>query len=123
MAEQRYQTFREFWPFYLREHSKRTTRAMHYVGTTGVVLIVLGAILARSPLYLLLAPLSGYSWAWVSHFFIEKNRPATFKYPLWSLFSDFRMYALAIVGQLDRELDAAGVAREGAAASSATQRS
>jgi hypothetical protein len=105
----RLQTYAEFWPFYLQEHRKKATRVFHYIGTTGVLVLFLSALINLSLLDLVLMPVCGYGWAWVSHFFIEKNRPATFKYPGWSLGSDFRMYALALTGQLGRHLDAAGV--------------
>src|SRR6185312_1604311 len=95
-ARPRLQTYAEFWPYYLQEHRKRTTRVFHYIGTTGVFAVLLSAMVTRAPMELIAAPVCGYGWAWVSHFFIEKNRPATFKYPLWSLGSDFRMYFLML---------------------------
>lgn len=104
------QTFAEFWPFYLREHRKPATRALHYVGTTCVLLAVAAAIVARRPALLLFAPLAGYGFAWVSHFFIEGNKPATFKYPRWSFLADFKMYGMAVSGRLGPELQRAGVA-------------
>ena len=106
---QRYQTFSEFWPFYLREHSKPATRALHYFGTTLVVIIAAYSLVMQSWLLLLTLPLAGYFFAWLAHFSLEKNRPATFTYPLWSLFADFRMWGLWLTGRLGPELERAGV--------------
>ena len=99
-----YRSFAEFWPYYLREHSKPRTRALHYAGTTLVVAIALFALLAGRWLWLLAIPLAGYGFAWVAHFTVEKNRPATFTYPLWSLAADFRMWWLWLTGRLDPEI-------------------
>ena len=99
-----YRSFAEFWPFYLREHSKLRTRALHYAGTTLVVAIMLYAILTGRWLWLLAIPLAGYGFAWIAHFAVEKNRPATFTYPLWSLAADFRMWWLWLTGRLEPEL-------------------
>lgn len=106
-----HKTFAAFWPFYLREHSRRRTRALHYAGTTLVVFILLFAVLTGRWLLLLAVPLAGYGFAWVAHFAVEKNRPATFTYPLWSLAADFRMWWLWLTGRLAPELEKAGVAR------------
>lgn len=100
----RYQSFAEFWPFYLREHSKPRTRALHYAGTTLVVAIALFALLTGRLAWLLAIPLAGYGFAWVAHFKVEKNRPATFTYPLWSLAADFRMWWLWLTRRLEPEL-------------------
>ena len=105
----RYSTFAEFWPFYLREHSKPRTRALHYVGTTLVVLIAVYAMLAGHWWWLLAMPVAGYFFAWLAHFTVEKNRPATFTYPLWSLGADFKMWWLWLTGRLGGELRKAGV--------------
>ena len=93
----------------MREHSKRQTRALHYVGTTLVVLIAAYAIATQQWLLLLSLPVAGYFFAWVAHFGVEKNRPATFTYPLWSLAADFRMWALWLTGRLKPELEKAGM--------------
>lgn len=106
---QRYSSFAEFWPFYLREHSRPRTRALHYAGTTLVVLIALAALVTGNWLLLLAMPIAGYAFAWISHGAIERNRPATFTYPLWSLAADFRMWGLWLTGRIGGELDRAGV--------------
>ncbi|MFL5318746.1 MAG: Mpo1-like protein [Myxococcaceae bacterium] len=121
MSEPRIPSYREFWPYYVGEHKKPLTRWLHFVGTTGVFLILISAIVTMRPWMLLLCPLSGYSWAWVSHFFVEKNRPATFKYPLWSLTGDFQMYFFMITGRMNAEVErvAAGKATPAAASQAA----
>ena len=109
MLEQRLKTFAEFWPYYLREHAKPETRALHYVGTSLVVALLLWAVVTGNWSLMWFAPLAGYGFAWLAHFGVEKNRPATFKYPLWSLASDFKMWAYWLTGRLGKELDRAGV--------------
>ena len=93
-------SFREFYPYYLSEHSNRTSRRLHVIGSSGVLLI-LGLVLAQvlTPWWLLAVPVCGYGFAWVGHFFFEKNRPATFKYPLWSLMGDFRLFFETVTGK------------------------
>lgn len=103
----KFETFEAFWPYYLQEHRDPTNRRLHFVGTTGVVLCVLAFAVTMRPLFLLAAPIFGYGFAWVGHFVIEKNRPATFSYPLWSLRGDFRMYLLTWTGGLASELQRA----------------
>jgi len=109
MAEREYNTFGAFWPFYLREHSDPRTRALHYVGSTLALGCLALALLLMDPWFLLGMPLSGYFFAWVAHFAIEHNRPATFTYPLWSLLADYRMFFLFLAGRLEPELVRAGV--------------
>ena len=104
-----YETFAEFWPHYLREHSRPQTRALHYIGTALVIAVAAFAVVSGRWWWLLAMPLAGYGFAWLAHFGVEKNRPATFTYPLWSLASDFKMFGLWISGRLRPELDRAGV--------------
>ena len=106
-----YTTFAEFWPFYLREHSKPRTRALHYVGTTLVVVLAIFALATANWWVLVALPIAGYFFAWIAHFGVEKNRPATFTYPAWSLKADFKMWWLWLTGRLGPELDRASVAR------------
>lgn len=112
-ATQRYASFADFWPFYLREHSKPSTRALHYIGTTLVVAVAVFALATGRLWWLLAMPLAGYFFAWLAHFTVEKNRPATFTYPLWSLGADFRMWWLWLTGRLRPELERAGVGDAG----------
>ena len=101
--------YADFWPYYLQEHAKPATRNLHYVGT-GLTLVSVAAGIVTGHAWLYLAALfSGYGFAWVAHFFVEHNRPATFTYPLWSLVSDFRMAWFWVTGRLPRELAKAGV--------------
>ncbi|MCW5770230.1 MAG: DUF962 domain-containing protein [Rhodospirillaceae bacterium] len=97
-------TYRDFWPFYLEEHSKPATRTIHFVGTALVFVALAAAIATRNGWLLLAMPVAGYGFAWFAHFFVEHNRPATFTYPLWSLFSDFRMFFVWLAGGLGGEL-------------------
>jgi hypothetical protein len=105
MEEKRYGTFEEFWPFYVREHQKKATRVMHFVGTTAAVATFATGLLLRKRWMMIVAPVLGYGPAWISHFFIEKNTPATFKYPLWSLRADFVMWKKIVTGQMDEEVE------------------
>lgn len=102
---ERLTSFEEFWPFYVAQHLDPVNRALHLAGTT----MALGCV-AASPVFppaLLAAPVFGYGPAWVGHFFFEKNRPATFTYPRWSLMGDFKMYALTLTGRMGPELERA----------------
>ena len=100
-------SFADFWPYYLREHSRPATRALHYVGTSLVVALAVYALVTARWLLFLAIPVAGYFFAWVGHFGIEKNRPATFTYPLWSLAADFKMWWLWLTGRLGPEIERA----------------
>lgn len=103
MAE-RFQSFADFWPFYLGEHRQAATRALHYVGTGTGLLLLLYALISATWWLIPLALVAGYAFAWAAHFFIEKNRPATFTYPWWSFLGDWKMLLLFVTGQMAGEL-------------------
>ncbi|WHS61876.1 DUF962 domain-containing protein [Pseudomonas sp. G2-4] len=96
----RFNTFAEFYPYYLSEHSNSTCRRLHFVGTSLLILILILALIAGSGWWLLALPVAGYGFAWVGHFFFEKNRPATFQYPFYSLLGDFAMYRDMLLGKV-----------------------
>jgi len=96
----RFASFREFYPYYLGEHANRTSRRLHFIGSCGVIVLVLAAAYARDPRWLLAALLCGYGFAWVGHFFFEKNRPATFRHPLYSFLGDWVMFRDIVIGRI-----------------------
>lgn len=97
----RFKTFEEFWPFYLNEHSKPQNRLLHFIGSSLGIVFLITAVVTMKPLFILAALFVGYLFAWVGHFFIEKNRPATFKYPLWSFLGDWKMWYWTITGKIN----------------------
>lgn len=99
MVERVYKSFKEFYPYYLTEHSKRGTRITHFIGTTLFILMVLYSLVTGNVWLFLMGIVLAYGWAWIGHFFIEKNKPATFQYPLWSLASDFKLYFQILGGK------------------------
>ena len=96
----RYASFREFYPFYLSEHANPACRRLHFIGTSLVLGCVLAAIVTRNAWWLALAPVAGYGFAWIGHFFFEHNRPATFTHPLYSLIGDWVMYRDMLTGRI-----------------------
>lgn len=97
----RFSSYEEFWPYYVAEHRDPTCRKLHFIGTTLVM------AMAPNPLLWPVLPVAGYGFAWVGHYGFEKNRPATFKHPLWSLRADFRMWKRIATGQMGAELERA----------------
>jgi len=97
---QRYTSFREFYPFYLSEHANRVSRRLHFAGSCGVLILVAVAIVTRDGRWLWAALACGYGFAWVGHFFFEKNRPATFQYPIYSFIGDWVMFKDILLGKL-----------------------
>jgi hypothetical protein len=96
----RFNSFRDFYPFYLGEHANLICRRLHFVGSTLTLAVVSFTIYTGNPYWLFLALLCGYGFAWVGHFFFEHNRPATFKYPLYSFIGDWVMYAQILTGKV-----------------------
>ncbi|HVT30446.1 MAG TPA: DUF962 domain-containing protein [Lacipirellulaceae bacterium] len=106
---QEFASFEEFWPYYLSAHSRRDTRAMHALGTTVALLGIGSWLLSGKKKYLGMALAGSYGSAWIGHYVFEKNQPATFENPLWSLQADLRMYRLWLSGDLDGELRRLGI--------------
>jgi hypothetical protein len=97
---QKYDTFEEFYPFYLSEHSNTTCRRMHFIGSSIALLLISIAIVTANPWLAVLAIVQGYAWAWVGHFFFEHNKPASFKQPLYSFVGDWVMYKDILTGKI-----------------------
>ena len=95
-----YASFAEFYPFYLSEHGNRSCRRMHFIGSSLVIVVIALAVLSGQLRWLWLAPVAGYGFAWVGHYAFEKNRPATFKHPLYSLLGDWVMYGQMLRGKI-----------------------
>jgi hypothetical protein len=102
---QRFESFDEFWPYYVRQHSKKLTRQIHFVGTSLAVACLTGGLIGRPRWLVLLAPFAGYAPAWLSHLLVERNRPATFSHPLWSLQADLVMWGKTLAGTMEAEVE------------------
>ena len=100
MSASEYPNFRAFYPFYLGEHANRTCRRLHFIGTSLVLGCVVAAMVTGNAWWLLAAPVCGYGFAWIGHFRFEKNRPATFEYPLYSFAGDWLMYRDMLMGRI-----------------------
>lgn len=95
-----FKSFSDFYPFYLREHANLTCRKLHFIGTCGVIALLLLFFFTGNLMILAALPVIGYGFAWVGHFMFEKNRPATFKHPFYSLLGDFRMFWDILTGKV-----------------------
>lgn len=98
--QEKFSSFQDFYPFYLSQHQNPICRALHFIGTWIVLLILGYVIFFQEWLYLLFLPIAGYGFAWVGHFFFEKNKPATFTYPIYSLMGDWVMWWELNLGKL-----------------------
>jgi hypothetical protein len=98
--EDRFSSFADFYPFYLGEHAHRVSRRLHFAGTSIAAVLLVAAVLNAAPGLIAVALLQGYAFAWVGHFFFEHNKPATFKYPLYSLMGDWRMWFDILRGRI-----------------------
>ena len=98
MKKNKIKTFKEFYPFYLSEHKHPTCRLFHFIGTIGVIVLLLVSIIYSSKIWIY-APIWGYFFAWIGHFIFEKNQPATFTYPIYSLAGDFLMFFHLLIGK------------------------
>jgi hypothetical protein len=101
----KFNSFEEFWPHYVAEHRQPATRTLHALGTTAGVACVFALLAKRKWKLLPLALIPGYGAAWIAHFLIEKNKPATFDHPLWSLIGDYKMIGMMLSGKMDEEVD------------------
>jgi len=100
VASKQYNSFSEFYPFYLSEHSDINCRRLHFVGSALVLVVLVAAIAMQRWWWLLLLPVIGYGFAWAGHFVFEKNRPATFQYPMYSFMGDWVMFKDMLSGKV-----------------------
>ena len=104
MDEIKYKSFRTFYPYYLREHKNVTSRTLHFIGTALVIICLFAGIITGKWVLFIIIPLCGYGFAWFGHYFFEKNKPASFKYPFYSLASDFVMFWHILTGKLPQKM-------------------
>jgi hypothetical protein len=98
-ARQHFSSFKEFYPFYLSEHANTTCRRLHFAGSLCALAILVAALVAGRPLWLLAMPVAGYGFAWIGHFGFEKNKPASFRHPLYSFMGDWVMFGQLLTGK------------------------
>ena len=99
-SHKRFETFSDFYPFYLSEHANRSSRPLHFVGTSVALTLLVVVLLTHSWWLLIAALVQGYAFAWVGHFFFEHNKPATFKYPIFSFMGDWRLWWNMLTGRI-----------------------
>lgn len=104
-TEKKYQTFKAFYPYYLKEHADKTNRTLHFIGTLLLIIFFIVGIVTGKWWFFALIPITGYGFAWVGHFFIEKNKPATFTYPFYSLAGDFMMFWDTLTGRIHSKIE------------------
>ena len=92
-------SFKDFYPFYLEQHNSSSNKLFHFIGTSISIIFLFKLFVSLNLIYLLFALIAGYGFAWVGHFFIEKNKPATFSYPLYSLIADYKMFFEIVIGK------------------------
>src|SRR5262245_5046478 len=102
--EDRINTFEEFWPYYVREHSTAGCRLLHFIGSTLGVICLVSTFITGNLWLIPLGLALGYGFAWTGHFFVEHNKPATFQYPLWSFRADWRMWRIMLLGRMCEEI-------------------
>ena len=110
-AGEKIASYTDFWPFYLGEHRNPRTRHLHYFGTSLAIATVIAAVASQTWWLLAAAVFCGYFFAWIGHFFVERNRPATFTYPFFSLAGDFHMWALMWQGRMTAEVERLAAAK------------
>ena len=99
-SKPRFRTFADFYPFYLSEHTNRVSRRLHFTGTSIAITLFVTAFVTQTWWLVAVAVVQGYAFAWVGHFFFEHNKPATFKYPLFSFIGDWRMWWEIVTGKV-----------------------
>ncbi len=104
-TEKKYKTFKAFYPYYLKEHADKNNRMLHFVGTLLLIIFFALGIITGKWWFFALIPVIGYGFAWVGHYFIEKNKPATFTYPFYSLAGDFRMFWDTLTGTINDKIE------------------
>ena len=100
MNEERYRSFGDFYTFYLSEHSHKVSRRLHFTGTSIAVVLLITAAITQRWWLIAVALVQGYAFAWIGHYFFERNKPATFRYPAFSLMGDWRLWWEILTGKL-----------------------
>ena len=101
----RIKTFEDFWPYYVQEHRAAGCRLLHFIGSALGLVCLVSTFVTGNLWFIPLGLALGYGFAWVGHFFVERNKPATFQYPLWSFRADWRMWRLMLLGRMREEVE------------------